>query len=56
VKNLLQIKVMQKQLLLFHNAVAAYFSGNQTQLEATMSQFSIKVKGPSSSPPSWLQQ
>ena len=34
---------MQSQLLLFHNAVAAYFSGNQTALEATMKQFSIKV-------------
>ena len=34
---------MQSQLLLFHNAVAAYFSGNQTALEATLKQFSIKV-------------
>ena len=34
---------MQKQLLLFHNAVSAYFSGNNTMLEATMKQFSIKV-------------
>ena len=38
-----RVKVMQNQLLLFHNAVAAYFSGNQTALEATMKQFSIKV-------------
>ena len=38
-----RVKVMQHQLLLFHNAVAAYFSGNQTALEATMKQFSIKV-------------
>ena len=34
---------MQKQLLLFHNAVSAYFSGNQSALEATMKQFAIKV-------------
>ena len=34
---------MQKQLLLFHNAVAGYFSGNQTALDATMKQFAIKV-------------
>ena len=39
-----RVKVMQHQLLLFHNAVAAYFSGNQTALEATMKQFSIKVR------------
>ena len=39
-----QVKVMQKQLLLFHNAVSAYFSGNQTSLEATMKQFAIKVR------------
>ena len=36
-------QVMQKQLLLFHNAVAGYFSGNQTALDATMKQFAIKV-------------
>jgi len=51
-----RVKVMQNQLLLFHNAVAAYFSGNQTALEATMKQFSIKVKSPNGQPPSWLQQ
>jgi len=51
-----RVKVMQKQLLLFHNAVSAYFSGNQTALEATMKQFAIKVKGPNSNPPSWIEQ
>jgi len=45
-----RVKVMQKQLLLFHNAVGAYFSGNQTALEAMMKQFSIKVKSPNSHP------
>uniref|UniRef100_A0A1B6DMN0 AH domain-containing protein n=1 Tax=Clastoptera arizonana TaxID=38151 RepID=A0A1B6DMN0_9HEMI len=38
-----RIKVMHKQLLLFHNAVSAYFSGNQQALEATLKQFNIKV-------------
>lgn len=47
---------MHKQLLLFHNAVSAYFSGNQTALEATLKQFNIKVKTPNSAFPSWLEQ
>ncbi|KAL7296071.1 hypothetical protein TKK_0010625 [Trichogramma kaykai] len=51
-----RIKVMHKQLLLFHNAVAAYFSGNQLALEETLKQFSVKVKSPNSSLPSWLEQ
>lgn len=51
-----RIKVMHKQLLLFHNAVSAYFSGNQSALEATLKQFNIKVKSPNSSFPSWLEQ
>merc|ERR1711887_357693 len=51
-----RVKVMQKQLLLFHNAVAGYFSGNQTALDATMKQFAIKVKSPNSQPPSWVQK
>ncbi|XP_021960901.1 arfaptin-2 isoform X2 [Folsomia candida] len=37
-----RIKVMHKQLLLFHNAISAYFSGNQQALESTLKQFSIK--------------
>ena len=39
-----QIKVMHKQLLLFHNAISAYFSGNQSALDATLKQFNIKLK------------
>ena len=39
----LKTKVMKKQLLLFHNAIAAYFSGNHQALDATMKQFNIKV-------------
>merc|ERR1719229_993855 len=48
--------VMQKQLLLFHNAISAYFSGNQKALEATMQQFNITLKCGNSEPPSWLEQ
>ena len=47
---------MHKQLLLLHNAVSAYFSGNQTALESTMKQFSIKVKTPNLTTPSWIEQ
>ncbi|KAL1493076.1 hypothetical protein ABEB36_011209 [Hypothenemus hampei] len=51
-----RIKVMHKQLLLFHNAISAYFSGNQQALEATLKQFNIKMKTPNSTYPSWLEQ
>lgn len=51
-----RIKVMHKQLLLFHNAVSAYFSGNQTALESTLKQFNIKLKSANSGEPSWLEQ
>lgn len=34
---------MKKQLLLFHNAIAAYFSGNHEALAATMKQFNLKM-------------
>ena len=47
---------MHKQLLLFHNAVSAYFSGNQAALEATLKQFNIKLRSPNSGEPSWLEQ
>lgn len=43
---LFQIKVMNKQLLLFHNAISAYFSGNQKALDATLKQFAIKFQTP----------
>ncbi|KPJ03427.1 hypothetical protein RR46_03493 [Papilio xuthus] len=32
---------MNKQLLLFHNAVSAYFSGNNVALEAAVRHFSV---------------
>lgn len=47
---------MHKQLLLFHNAVSAYFSGNQKALEDTLKQFNIKMKSPNVAPSSWLEQ
>lgn len=34
---------MHKQLVLLHNAIAAYFSGNAIALETTLKQFNIKV-------------
>ncbi|XP_070761941.1 arfaptin-2-like isoform X5 [Enoplosus armatus] len=49
-------KVMHKQLLLFHNAISAYFAGNQQQLEQTLIQFNVKLKPPGSDKPSWLEE
>ncbi|XP_071847056.1 arfaptin-2-like isoform X7 [Apostichopus japonicus] len=51
-----KVKVMHKQLLLFHNAIAAYFSGNQKALEATLKQFNIRPKVPGENKPSFLEQ
>ena len=52
----LQVKVMHKQLLLFHNAISAYFAGNQQQLEQTLRQFNIKLRPPGADKPSWLEE
>ncbi|KAK2188571.1 hypothetical protein NP493_128g03015 [Ridgeia piscesae] len=49
------VKVMHKQLLLLHNAVAAYFSGNQAGLDATLKQFSITLKAPNTGQPSFIE-
>lgn len=38
-----KVKVMRKQLLILHNAMAAYFSGNKEELEKTMKEFSVRV-------------
>ncbi len=54
--SLSQVKVMHKQLLLFHNAISAYFAGNQQQLEQTLKQFNIKLKPPGADKPSWLEE
>ncbi|TNN75083.1 Arfaptin-2 [Liparis tanakae] len=51
-----KVKVMQKQLLLFHNAISAYFAGNQEQLEQTLIQFNVKLKPPGADKPSWLEE
>ncbi|XP_066106927.1 arfaptin-2 [Saccopteryx bilineata] len=51
-----KIKVMHKQLLLFHNAVSSYFAGNQKQLEQTLQQFNIKLRPPGAEKPSWLEE
>uniref|UniRef100_A0A8D0B6M4 ARF interacting protein 2 n=1 Tax=Salvator merianae TaxID=96440 RepID=A0A8D0B6M4_SALMN len=51
-----KVKVMHKQLLLFHNAISAYFAGNQQQLEQTLKQFNIKLKTPGADKPSWLEE
>jgi hypothetical protein len=45
-------KVMHKQLILLHNAFAAYASGNESSLENTLKQFSIKAPAPES----WLEK
>ena len=47
---------MHKQLLLFHNAVSAYFSGNQSALDATLKQFSIKLRQPNVQTASFLEK
>lgn len=52
----LQVKVLHNQLVLFHNAIAAYFAGNQKQLEQTLKQFHIKLKTPGVDAPSWLEE
>uniref|UniRef100_A0A8C6UA65 ADP-ribosylation factor interacting protein 1 (arfaptin 1) n=1 Tax=Neogobius melanostomus TaxID=47308 RepID=A0A8C6UA65_9GOBI len=51
-----KVKVMHNQLILFHNAIAAYYAGNQQQLEATLKQFHIKLKMPGGDNPSWLEE
>ncbi|XP_064414190.1 arfaptin-2 isoform X2 [Latimeria chalumnae] len=51
-----KVKVMHKQLLLFHNAISSYFAGNQQQLEQTLKQFNIKLKTPGTEKPSWLEE
>ncbi|XP_057184802.1 arfaptin-1 isoform X2 [Triplophysa rosa] len=50
-----KVKVLHNQLILFHNAIAAYFAGNQQQLEQTLKQFHIKLKLPGGDAPSWLE-
>ncbi|XP_068583000.1 arfaptin-1 isoform X1 [Cebidichthys violaceus] len=51
-----KVKVLHNQLILFHNAIAAYYAGNQQQLEQTLEQFHIKLKMPGGDSPSWLEE
>ncbi|XP_075054773.1 arfaptin-1 isoform X1 [Mixophyes fleayi] len=51
-----KVKVLHNQLVLFHNAIAAYFAGNQKQLEQTLKQFHVKLKTPGVDAPSWLEE
>uniref|UniRef100_A0A3Q2Q5Q8 ADP-ribosylation factor interacting protein 1 (arfaptin 1) n=1 Tax=Fundulus heteroclitus TaxID=8078 RepID=A0A3Q2Q5Q8_FUNHE len=51
-----KVKVLHNQLILFHNAIAAYYAGNQQQLEQTLKQFHIKLKMPGGENPSWLEE
>ncbi|XP_012371790.2 arfaptin-1 [Octodon degus] len=51
-----KVKVLHNQLVLFHNAIASYFAGNQKQLEQTLKQFHIKLKTPGVDAPSWLEE
>ncbi|CAN9510568.1 unnamed protein product [Ophioblennius macclurei] len=51
-----KVKVLHNQLILFHNAIAAYYAGNQQQLEETLKQFHIKLKMPGGDDPSWLEE
>ncbi|XP_043244039.1 arfaptin-2-like [Amphibalanus amphitrite] len=49
-----RVKVMHKQLVLYHNAVSNYFTGNQRALEGTLKQFHVKT--PSAADPSFLEK
>ncbi|XP_040274485.1 arfaptin-1 isoform X1 [Bufo bufo] len=51
-----KVKVLHNQLVLFHNAIAAFFAGNQKQLEQTLKQFHVKLKIPGVDAPSWLEE
>ncbi|XP_060720002.1 arfaptin-1 isoform X2 [Tachysurus vachellii] len=51
-----KVKVLHNQLTLFHNAIAAYFAGNQQHLEQTLRQFHVKLKMPGADTPSWLEE
>ncbi|TTH23532.1 Arfaptin-1 [Bagarius yarrelli] len=51
-----KVKVLHNQLILFHNAIAAYFAGNQQHLEQTLRQFHVKLKMPGADTPSWLEE
>ncbi|KAA3675944.1 arfaptin [Paragonimus westermani] len=41
-----RVRVMQHNLLLLHHATSAYFSGDESKLEQTLKQFSVKTISP----------
>ncbi|KAM7440572.1 Arfaptin-1 [Porites harrisoni] len=50
-----KVKVMHKQLLLFQNAISAYFAGNKQALENCMKEFHIKIKSNEGKQQSFLE-
>ncbi|XP_068703577.1 arfaptin-2-like [Montipora capricornis] len=50
-----KVKVMHKQLLLFQNAIGAYFAGNKQALETCIKEFHIKVKSSEGKQQSFLE-
>lgn len=52
-----RIKVMRKQLVLFHNALMAYFSGNAKALQSKMEELGVdNLEGSDCVAPSFLEQ
>ncbi|KAM5195939.1 LOW QUALITY PROTEIN: arfaptin-1-like [Hipposideros larvatus] len=50
-----KVKVLRNQLALFHDAISAYSTGNQSQLEETLAQFHI-MKTPGEKSISWFEE
>ena len=46
---------MHKQLLLFQNAISAYFAGNKQALENCVKEFHIKIKSNEEKQQSFLE-
>ena len=46
---------MHKQLLLFQNAISAYFAGNKQALDNCIKEFHIKIKNNEGKQPSFLE-
>jgi len=49
------VKVMHKQLLLFQNAISAYFAGNKQALENCIKEFHVKITSNEGKQPSFLE-
>uniref|UniRef100_A0AAY4CVA7 AH domain-containing protein n=1 Tax=Denticeps clupeoides TaxID=299321 RepID=A0AAY4CVA7_9TELE len=50
-----RVKVIQKQLVLLHSAVASFYAGNQQKMDQTLREFHSKLKMPGAEMPSWLE-